>query len=131
MVTVERKLQWLQQLLVTVTVNGCRQLYKFIDCITYHFMTETGAGNSCFDDSARSDTNTTVKNTTLLSKDHLFYNFMVDTLDAGNKCQVIDDPQTLSKLHCEWYKTFETTYHPGNRCVYKHTTNRLWQRITI
>ena len=67
--------------MLSVTDRNPRWLYKFTECITYHFMTEIGATNSCSDDSVRSNINTTVKNTiTLLSKDPRFYNFMVDTL---------------------------------------------------
>ena len=95
-------------------------LDDFFNCITHHFMTEMGASNSCSDDSVRSDINTTVKNTiTLLSKD-LFYNFLVDTLDAGNICQAVNYTVTLSadNTYCNMYIYYERTYHVRSRCEY-------------
>ena len=48
-------------------------------------MTEMGARSSCVDDSVRSDNDTNVDDKmTLLRKDRLFYNFMVEALKAGN-----------------------------------------------
>ena len=71
-----------------------KQLDRFFNCITTHFMNDMGARNSCSGDSVRSDNDTNVENTrTLLSKDRPFYNFIVerDTLSAGNICPATDD----------------------------------------
>ena len=95
-------------------------LEEFAKCITHHFMTEMGASKSCSGDSVRSDINTIVKNTTtLISKDGLFYNFLVDTLNAGNICQATNDGSnvTFSSRKCYWYT--KLMRHGGNKkCTY-------------
>ena len=98
-------------------------LYGFSACITYHFMTEMGANNSCSDDSVRFNVNTTVKNTMTLSKDRHFYNFMANTLDARNSCQAWNDTGTLSAYFCAQY--LKPGFHPEikddhaeSNCVY-------------
>ena len=100
-------------------VTDPRWPYSFFRCITDHFMTEMRARNSCSDDSLGSDSNTMVKSTiTLLSKDRLFYNFMVNTLDAGNVCQAMNDTVTLSAEDCDWYVFFIKKYPQRSRCLY-------------
>ena len=94
-------------------------LYRFTGCITTHFMTEMGDKDSCSDNSVRSDSDTNDRNTiTLLSKDRLFYTFMVHTLDAGNTCQTRNDAVTFPPNDCQWYITLVRTYHAGSRCTY-------------
>ena len=96
-----------------------KQLYGFIDCITTHFMTEMGAESSCSDDSVTSDSDTNDNKTiTLLSKDRLFYNFMVDTLDAGNTCNATKNAVTFSPDNCGMYIRYVRTSHAGSRCTY-------------
>ena len=103
-------------------VTPLEQYNDFTQCITYHFMTEMGARDSCSDDSVRSNLNTTVKNTiTLLAKDRLFHNFMVDTLDAGNICQAMNDTGTLSPFYCKSYFYVVKTHHLGIRCAYNNS----------
>ena len=98
-------------------------LYVFTSCITTHFMTEAGANNNCPDDSVRPDSDTYDTNTiTSLSKDRLFYTFMVDTLDAGNTCPT-NDIVTLSADNCDRYVSFMKEDHARSRCAYK--TNRI------
>ena len=82
-----------------------RELFSdFPVCIIYHFMMKMGASDSCSDDSVRSDIDTTVKNTmTLLSKNRLFYNFLVDTLDAENGCQTVKETLTIQTSDCASY----------------------------
>ena len=104
-------------------VTDPKRLYEFTDCITTHFMTEMGAKNSCSDDSVKPDNDTNDKNTiTFLSRDRLFYNFMLDTLDAGNTCQARNDAVTLSADNCDWYIDIVRNYHAGSRCT--HNTPR-------
>ena len=94
-------------------------LSLFAVCITRYFMTKMGARNSCSGDSVRSDTDTTVKNTTtLLLKDLLFYNSLVDTLDAGSICQAMNDTVTIADYNCASYIIFLRKYHAGSKCVY-------------
>ena len=81
-------------------------------------MAEMGANNTCSDGSVRSDINTTFKNTvTLFSKDLLFFNFLVDTLDAGNICEAVNDSVTVSVYDCHWYLDYVTLTHARRRCA--------------
>ena len=89
-----------------------RNLIRFINCITYHFMTKVGAKDSCFNDQVKFDINA------LLSKDRLFHNFMADTLDAGNTCQATNDTVTLSADNCDWYIKFIKDYQTESTCTY-------------
>ena len=99
------------------------QLDRFFNCITIHFINEMGARSSCFDNSLRSDSDANIENTTaLFSKDHLFYNFMVDTLDAENICPATDDTVRLSPDDCDWYIRLVKVYHARSRCT--HNTLR-------
>ena len=94
-------------------------LWKFTYCITNHFLTEVEATSRCSYGPGRSDSDTNDKNTmTLLSKDHLFYNFMADTLDAGNTCQVRNDAVKISPDNCWRYMDFVKDYHAESRCTY-------------
>ena len=93
-------------------------LWAFANCITIHFMTEMGAESICFDDSVTPDSDTNDKTITLLSKDRLFYNFMVDKLDAGNTCQAKKDAVTLSTDNCRKYIDYVRNFHVGSRCTY-------------
>ena len=104
-------------------VTRPERLSRFTWCITYHFMTEMGASDSCSHDSVRSHIDTTVHNTnTLLSKDRHFYNFMVDTLDAGNICQATHDTSnvTMSDDNCYQYRYLKR--RGGSKCT--HDTPR-------
>ena len=76
-------------------------LFEFAECLKQHFMTEMVSRGSCPAHYVRSDIDTIDKNTKLLSTDRLFYNFMVDTLDAGNICQAMNDTVTLSTDNCK------------------------------
>ena len=99
-------------------------LSGFIHCMTSHFMTDVGARSSCSDDSVRPDTDTNDKNTaTLLSKNHVFLTFMVDTLDAGNICPVIDVPVTVDDDQCDWYIK-RIKYHYAERTCAVRTDGR-------
>ena len=100
-------------------VTESKRLYHFIRCITTHFMTVMGDTRSCSDDFVRPDSDTNDRNTlTLLSKDRLFYTFMVDTLDAGNTCQARNDAVTFDPDNCWWYIELVRKYHAGTRCTY-------------
>ena len=102
-------------------VTDPNSIYGFTRCITTHFWTEAGGKNSCMDDSVRPDSDTNDKNTmTLLSKDRVFYTFMVDTLNAGNTCQARNDAVTFSPDNCNWYiyLVTMTKYRAGSRCTY-------------
>ena len=100
-------------------VTGPKWLYDFTFCITTHFMTEIGAKRKCSDDSVRNDRDTNDKTTiTLLSKDRLFYNFMVDTLDARKTCQARNDAVTIDPGNCFLYISYMRTLHAGSRCTY-------------
>ena len=95
-------------------------IHYFIDCITLHFMTEMGARGSCYNKSARSDGGITVYGTmTLLSKDRMFYAFMVDTLDAGNICQARNDTVPFPTFECDWYIDIVKYYNPESTCSNK------------
>ena len=95
-----------------------KELHRFTGCILTHFMTERGAKNSCSDDSVRHDSDRNVDTMTLLSKDHHFYSFMVDTLDAGNTCRATNDTVTLSTDDCDWYISLVKDSHAGSKCAY-------------
>ena len=102
-------------------ITDPKYLFRFTECITHHFMTEMGARNRCSDDALRSDLNTTVRSTVpLLSKDRLFFRFLVDKLDARNICQVKNaiNTATVSTDNCERYIFWVKKYHHGSRCVY-------------
>ena len=93
-------------------------LWKFTACMTTHFMTEMGARSSCTDDSVRHDIDTDVNNSvTLLSKNGIFYTFMVDTLGAGNICQARNDTVTIPG-DCYWYIHLVKNKHVESRCTY-------------
>ena len=82
-------------------------------------MTEMGARSKCFNDSIRSDSDTNVKNTmTLLSKNGLFFTFMVDTLDAVNICQTRNDTVTFAAAECNLYIKVVNDWHVENGCTY-------------
>ena len=94
-------------------------------------MTEMGANKSCSDDSGRSNIDATVENTiTRLSKDRLFYHFLVDSLNAGNICQAANDTSNVTfpsddcyqymkfKRHCESEYTYETPRTDSDRVRY-------------
>ena len=94
-------------------------LTGFTRCITLHFLTEMGYKSKCSGDSVKPDSDTNDKNTiTLLSKDRLFYNFMVDTLDARKTCQARNDAVTIDPGNCDWYIRYVRNYHAGRRCTY-------------
>ena len=114
----------------TSYVTDPESLYRFTSCITIHFMTEMGANNSCCDDTVKSYINTTVKNTiTLLSKDRLFYSFLVDTLNAGNICQAANDTSTVpSSLH-NCYEYMSIMRHGGSKCTYDTTRIDRYRQV--
>ena len=90
----------------------------FTDCITLNFLSEMGANRSCSNGSLKPDSDTNDNNKiTLLSKDRLFYNFVLDTLDAGNTCQTTNDAVTFSPDNCGWYIRLMRRY-AGSRCTY-------------
>ena len=94
-------------------------LDDFTRCITTHFMTEMGYKSKCSDDSVKPGSDTNDTNTiTLLSKDRLFYNFMVDTLDARKTCQDRNDAVTISPGNCYWYFVYVRYNHAVSRCTY-------------
>ena len=100
-------------------VTHPKWLSDFTRCIRTHFLTEMGYKSKCSDDSVKPGSDTNDKNTiTLLSKDRLFYNFMVDTLDARKTCQARNDAVTIDPGNCDWYIRYVRNYHAGRRCTY-------------
>ena len=98
-------------------VTPAEGLDVFTKCITYHFMTEMGASDSCSHGSVRSHINTTVQNpNTLLSKDRHFHHFLVDTLGAGNVCEAVKDTTTLPAGCCTRYIETVKYDHYDSRC---------------
>ena len=84
---------------------------KLSICMIIHFMTKMEARHSCFGDPVRSENNTDIKNTmTLLSRDRLFYTFMVDTLNARNICPAVNDTVTFSGDDCDRYIDYVYIY---------------------
>ena len=95
-----------------------KHLTGFTDCITLNFLSEMGANRSCSNGSVKPDCDTNDNNKiTLLSKDRLFYNFVLDTLDAGSTCQTTNDAVTFSPDNCGWYFRLMRRY-AGSRCTY-------------
>ena len=119
--------------------KGIAHFDLFIDCLSFHFMRELGAQKSCLKysmmsdgtclsyrymtklDGSRSCTKYSVaqesssndeRTMSLLSKDHLFHNFLVDKINVRNSCtnthatldnnsDVMNDLFSLSS--CNWY----------------------------
>ena len=105
-------------------VTDPERVYGFTVCTTYHFMTEMGASDSCSRGSVRSHIDTTVQNTkALLSKDRHFFNFMVDTLDAGNICQATNDTSAVTFSSDNCYSYMKLMRHGGSKCIYDTPRN--------
>ena len=100
-------------------VTHPERLYRFTECIKFHFMSEMGASDSCSHSSVRSHSDTTVQNTmTLLPKDRHFYTFMGDTLDAGNICQATHDTSAVTFSDDDCYQYRYLKRRGGSKCTY-------------
>ena len=106
---------------------------KFMESLTYRFMTEIGTNSSCMNSSGRSDNNTNVQNTTILfSKDRQFYYFMADTLNTTSACTssndtVMFDMDTNATMfsydNCDNYYGYVKYRSAENKCT--HNTSAM------
>ena len=91
-------------------------LRKFAWCTIIHFSTNVEAKKYCRDryDFSGGDKDLMA----LLSRDILFYSFMVDTLNAGNICQARKDTVTFSpsRYNCDWY--IYLRHYAGSKCTF-------------
>ena len=104
------------------------QKWKFMRCLTYHFMTEMGGNSSCTNSSAWSDNSTTTNNTmSLYSKDQLFYSFMADTLNMTSTCKSLNDTlksdtdtnaTIFSYDNCDEYYDYVKYRSAESKCVH-------------
>ena len=107
--------------------------WHFMTCLTYRFMSEIGANNSCMNSSGRSENDTNVQNTMpLSSKDRLFHSFMADTLNMTSTCTssndtVMFDADTnatvFSYENCNWYYYYVKRRSAESKCV--HNTSAM------
>ena len=91
-------------------------LRQFGWCIMIHFATKMGAKDYCKD---RYDVSGGDKDLmALLSRDILFYSFMVNTLNAGTICQARNDSVTFSpsRYNCDWF--IYLRHYAGSKCTY-------------
>ena len=106
--------------------------WKFMKCLTYCFMSETGANSSCVNSSGRSKNDTNVQNTMpLSSKDRLFHSFMADTLNMTSTCTSSNDTVmfdvdsngiVFSYDNCYWYYKYVKSKSAESKCVHNTST---------
>ena len=99
-------------------------------CLSYRHMTELGASRSCIKYSiALESSSDDGKTISLLSKDHLFHNFLVEKLGVQNSCRNIQAPfdnnsdvmnGLFSLSNCNWY----LQHNDSLRSICTHNTSK-------